>query len=124
VSLLLTDRPGLYAHSRQFFYFVIILSIDVSDHLESIRPVLCLSSILGRLMLYGHVESLYYLDDVIFNSNTHRLIDAVRSTSIGHWDTHPDDPRSGAAYYLMVTMVVLFSLVAMTSKSVCKCLVW
>jgi hypothetical protein len=68
------------------------------------------------------VESLYYLDGVTFNSNTHRLIDAVRRTSIGHWDVHPDDPRSGAAYYLMVTMVVLFSLVAMTSKSVRQCL--
>jgi hypothetical protein len=79
-SLLLTDRPGLYAHSWQFFYFIIILFIDVGDLLESIRPVPCLSNILGPLILYGHVESLYYLDGVTFNSNTHRLIDAVRST--------------------------------------------
>lgn len=34
----------------------------------------------GPLILYGHVESLYYLDDVTFNSNTHGPIDAVRST--------------------------------------------
>ena len=39
-----------------------------------------------------------------------------------HWDTYPDNPHSGAAYYLTVTMVVLFSLVAMTSESVCECL--
>ena len=39
---------------------------------------------------------------------------------MGHWVTHPDNPHSGAAYYLTVTMVVLFSIVAMTSKSVCN----
>ena len=41
---------------------------------------------------------------------------------MGHWDTQPDNSHSGAAYYLTVTMVVLFSLVAVMSKSVCQCL--
>jgi len=36
-----------------------------------------LSSMLGRLILYGYVESLYYLDGVDFNPNTHSPIDAV-----------------------------------------------
>jgi hypothetical protein len=34
----------------------------------------------GPLVLYGDVESLYYLDGVTFNPNTHGPIDAVRST--------------------------------------------
>ena len=67
------------------------------------------------------MESLYYLDDVTFNPNTHGPIDAVRST----FDTTllgytPDNPYSGAAYYLTITMVVLFSLVAVISNSVCQ----
>jgi len=82
----------------------------------------CLLGVLGRLILYGHVESLHYLDGVTFSSNTHGTIDAVRSTLNRHWNAQPDGPHSGAAYYVTVTMVVLFSLVAMTNKSVCQCL--
>ena len=84
--------------------------------------MLCLPNILGPLILYGRVESAYYLDGFTSNPNTHGPADAVRSTFNGDWDTHPDNPHSGAAYYLTVTMVVLFTLVAMTSESVCKCL--
>ena len=67
------------------------------------------------------MESLYYLDDVALNPNTHGPINAVRST----FDTillgyTLDSPHSGAAYYLTITMVVLFSLLAVISDSVCQ----
>lgn len=79
----------------------------------------CLSSLLGYLILYGHVEGLYYLESVNLNPSTHRPFNAVR-LSMGTWGTHADTPHSGSAYYLMVTTVVLFSVVAVTSRTVCK----
>ena len=75
----------------------------------------------GPLILNDLVESLYYLEGVNFNPNTHCPIDAVRTTLCRDGDTHPDSSHSGAAYYLTVTTVVLFSLGAMTSKTVCQC---
>ena len=85
-----------------------------------VLPILCLSSVPGPLILYGHVESIYYLDNVTVNPNTHGPIDAVRSsfgTALGYT---PDNPHSGAAYYLTITMVVLVSLVAVIGNSVCQ----
>jgi hypothetical protein len=39
-----------------------------------------------------------------------------------HWDIHPDNLHSGAAYYLTATTVVLFSVIAMVSRTVCQSL--